>query len=283
VCFHGLPRPHQATGWVELFWKKGGFSSSHFEVVCNTEKAKIVDNIRYSSALGLPAITIQPENDRKVIFCAGGPSIQDSLIQIKKEQEEGSLIVAMNGSAKWLRDNGVFPDWWVGIDARAENVRFLEGFPAMEFFLASQCDKALFDALKEQKTTIFHIDIPDIGEYVFDDGQPIQAIGGGSTVGLMALSLAYTQGFRDFHLYGYDSSFREERGHAYGQFQNDSVVTVNVQGRDFQSTPWMVTQVNQWQDLAGQLRNLGVNITVHGDGLLPYVAWIMSQQQLLAA
>jgi hypothetical protein len=45
----------------------------------------------------------------------------------------------------------------------------------------------------------------------------------------------------------------------------------------------MVAQVNQWQDLAGQLRNLGCDITVHGDGLLPYVAWCMSHQQLLAA
>jgi hypothetical protein len=283
VCFHGIPRPHQATGWVELFWRKAGFSSSHFEVVCNTEKAKIVGNIQYSSSLGLPAITVKPETDRRVIFCGGGPSIQDDVEQIRKEQKDGALIVGMNASAKWLRDHKIFPDWWVGIDARPENVRFLAGFPAMEFFIASQCDRGLFDELKEQKVTIFHIDIPDIGEYVFDDGQPIQAIGGGSTVGLMALSLAYTQGYRDFHLYGYDSSFRGERGHAYGQAQHDAVITVNVQGREFQSTPWMVAQVNQWQDLSGQLRNLGCNITVHGDGLLPYVAWVMSHQQLLAA
>ena len=283
VCFHGIPRPHQAEGWVKLFWTKGGLSSSHFEVVCNTEKEKIVGNIRYSSALGLPSISVKPENDRKVVFCGGGPSLHDSLDEIREWKAKDAIIVGMNGSAKFLRDCGIFPHWWVGIDARPENVRFLEGFPALEFFLASQCDKSLFDALKEQKTTIFHIDIPNIGEYVFDDGQPIQAIGGGSTVGLMALSLAYTQGYRDLHLYGYDSSFRDERGHAYGQFQNDSIVSVNVSGREFNSTPWMVTQVNQWQDLSGQLRQLGCNITVHGDGLLPYVAWIMAQQQLLAA
>ena len=36
----------------------------------------------------------------------------------------------------------------------------------------------------------------------------------------------------------------------------------------------MVTQVQQFQQLSAQLRSMGCTITVHGTGLLPYVAKI---------
>jgi Protein of unknown function DUF115 len=282
VCFHGIPRPHQVSGWTSLFWRKNGYSSSDFKVVCNTEIEKIAGNIRYSSSLDIPVLELREANTQRMIICGGGPSLIDCLPQIREEHKKGSVIVGLNGAAKWLKDHGMWADWLVMIDARPENLKFCQADSARQYFLSSQCDPSVFDELDDKDVTLFHIDIPKIGEYVPNNGKPIQAIGGGSTVGLMAMSLAYTQGFRDIHLYGYDSSFREDKGHVYDQIQTDPVIDVVVNGRPFKSTPWMVTQTNQWQDLANQLRQLDCEVTVHGDGLLPYVAWAMVNQQQAA-
>lgn len=278
VCFHGLPRPHQVKGWVENFWKKGGYSSADFDVVCNTELAKVVDNIKYSSILDIPCLELKPETQRKIILCGGGPSLADSLNEIMQAQYDGELVVGMNGSAQWLQRHGVCPNWLVMIDSRASNMDFITWLPADEYFIASQCSPSIFEKLKNQPVTLFHIDIPHIGEYVADNGKPIQAIGGGSSVGLIAMSLAYTQGYRDMHLYGYDSSFMDDEGHAYAQDQKDEIIEAVVAGKTFQTTPWMVTQATQFQPLANQLRSLGCDVTVHGDGLLPHLAWAMMTQ-----
>lgn len=279
VCFHGLPRPHQVKGWVENFWKIGGYSSADFEVVCNTELSKVVDNIKHSSSLDIPWLELKPETGRKILLCGGGPSLEDSLTEIKQAQAEGALIVGMNGSAQWLKSHGVLPDWMVMIDSRESNKDFIMWLPSDEYFIASQCSKKIFEHLENEKVTLFHIDIPNIGEYVADNDKPIQAIGGGSSVGLMAMSLVYTQGYRDMHLYGYDSSFRNDEGHAYAQDQQDEVIEAVVAGKTFQTTPWMVTQATQFQPLVNQLRSLGCNVSVHGGGLLPHLAWAMMVQQ----
>ena len=77
------------------------------------------------------------------------------------------------------------------------------------------------------------------------------------------------------HLYGYDSSYANDSHHAYEQKSNDddAIVDAHVQGRTFKTTSWMVTQVNEFQELSGQLSQMGCMITTHGQGLLPYVAW----------
>jgi uncharacterized Rossmann fold enzyme len=38
--------------------------------------------------------------------------------------------------------------------------------------------------------------------------RPVHLIGGGSTVGMNAMVLAFAAGFRKIHLYGFDSSYR---------------------------------------------------------------------------
>lgn len=276
VYFHGIPRPHQVKdGWVKLFWCKDGYSNADFRVICNTNIERVIGNIRYSSGLDLDWLEMKPEHQKRAILCGGGPSIANSIEEIRFQKDSGAVIFTMNGSDKYLHDHGIKSDIYTMIDSRPENIRFLAGTASSQFFIASQCDPSIFDALQHKKVILFHIDIPKIGEYVPGD-KPIQAIGGGSTVGLMAMCIAYTQGFRDIHLYGYDSSYKDGAGHAYNQVQTEDAVEAFVNGRTFQSTPWMVTQTTQWQTLANSLRSLGCGITVHGEGLLPYLAWCMS-------
>jgi hypothetical protein len=116
-----------------------------------------------------------------------------------------------------------------------------------------------------------------------ENDKPVNLISSGTTVGLAAMAIVYTLGFRDIHLYGYDSSFEGEH-HAYPQSSNDDDVVIDaVAGeRTFKTTPWMVKQVQEFQTLALNLAELGCSIEVHGDGLLPHVARLMTKQEIAA-
>lgn len=276
VCFHGIPRPHEVEGWVENVWKKDGFTTSEMEVENNISHEKIVRNIYSSSIRDLDWLKLEEQTHKEVVIVGGGPSLKKDIDKIKAHKEDGAYIMALNGAGLFLEKNDIIPDCVVVIDARDCNLRFVKESNASKYFLASQCDPSLFDAVGD-KATLFHIDIPNLGYYVPGDKE-IQAVGGGITVGLLSMSLAYTLGYRKMHLYGYDSSYDEDFHHAYNQTENDEepLVEAVVNGKSFTCAPWMVVQTNQFQDLTKQLIELKCEIYVHGYGLLPTVAWAMA-------
>lgn len=249
---------------------------ARFELVLNTPIKQMEDNIRHSSSLNIPWLKEEPEHDRRVLICGAGPSLVDTLPDILRERDKGTYIVALNGTGNWLAERGVTPDAMVMIDCSGMYLSHVMGFPADRYYLASQVSPGVFSHLETKDVTLFHIDIENITELVTDKTKSILAVGGGISAGLIAMSLMYTQGYRDIHLHGYDSSYREGgKGHVYNQ--PESIATdVVVYGRRFTSTPWMVHQVQQWQELARVLREAGCKITVHGTGLLPFVAWTNS-------
>ena len=238
------------------------------------------DNIRWSSELEIPWIRLSEEHNTPVILCASGPSLTDSLPEIIRLQREGAHVVGMNGSSQWLKGKGVDVHSTVVIDYHPTlMVPFISDFPSHDYFIASQCDKSVFLHLSDQPVTLFHVDIPDVAHYIPDNGRVIQAVGGGNCVGMIAMSLMYSQGYRNIHLFGYDSSFRDGDQHVHNQVTNDQKIEVMVGGRKFISTPYLIHQAQQWQYLVNQLIDLGCTITVHGTGLLPYMAWLIQINQ----
>jgi hypothetical protein len=169
-------------------------------------------------------------------------------------------------------------DYQIILDARPGNVDFVKRPMALKYLVASQCDRLIFDALKERNVTVFHMNTLDVLDAIPESNKPINLISSGSTVGLAAMAIAYTLGFRNIHLYGYDSSFGESH-HAYPQASNDAdvVIDASVGDRNFKTTPWMVKQAEEFQTLAANLAELGCSIEVHGDGLLPHVARMMME------
>jgi len=271
VCFHGLPRPHDCGDWMAEVWN-GRVTGSAVELLCNVEMAKIAENIKSACLRDIPMLDQLPANNGDVMLVGGGPSMKDELDFIRAKWKTGTPIIAMNGTADFLADNGIIPDMQIAIDARKENLRFLKRRSAKQYFFASQCHPALFDYIGNP--TLFHIALVDWEKYVPQDTRAM-VLGGGHSVGMFAMSLAYVLGFRKMHLYGYDSSYANDSHHAYEQKSNDddAIVEAHVQGRTFKTTAWMVTQVNEFQELSGQLSQMGCMITTHGQGLLPYVAW----------
>lgn len=283
VVFHGRPRPHEVDGWVAEVWRIGGLTRAELDVICNVEMEKIAANVRSAVQHDLPWLDLAPEHDGHVCIVGGGPSLKDTLEELKWRKSIGQQVWALNGTGRFLYKNGIIPDRVVIVDARIENLAFLgELDEGTKVLLGSQCHPALFDAAKEYRldVTVWHANSPGMTELLMGERErPVHLIGGGSSVGLNTMVIAFATGYRKIHLYGFDSSYREADHHAYSQTWNNADRVIDALYRDhkFKTTGWMTNQVNEFQDLVPGLVADGCIITVAGDGLLPTVAADMAK------
>ncbi len=282
VFFHGLPRPHEVTeGFVPHVWKIGGGLVSELVTHCNTPEDKIGSNIYSSSQLDLEWLDSSDIHDKHALIVGGGPSLKDDIEEIRTRQQHGQVIFAVNGVWNVLNKHGIQADYHVMADARAENAQFVpRGFPTCLY--ASQCHPDVFKKARTKDVILWHPFHHGIADVIGTD-RDYALIGGGSTVGLQSMVIAYVMGFRHLHIFGMDSSYRDGEGHAYQQDLNNGerLLDVKVGDKYFITAPWMATQVDQFKEVAVNLVQEGCEIHVHGSGLLPYVAGLMEEQEIV--
>lgn len=279
VCFHGLPRPHQATDdWVKRVWRINGRMPADLEVVPNTDQQQIAMNVKSACARSLPWVVQTPPNDRVVAIVGGGPSLKHYLPEIRHRVKEGMKVVTVNGTHDFLVKQGIVPDTHIIIDARPENERFITQ-KAKSYVLASQCSPLVFDKAGAN-VTIAHMHTEGILDMIPGGTQPICLISSGTTVGLAAIAIEYCLGHRKFAIYGMESSY-DDSMHAFPQSGNemDQIIEAEAGGKVFKTTPWMVAQTQNFQELAASLMEDGCEIQVRCGGLLGHIAWTMMNQQ----
>jgi len=284
VCFHGEPRPHNAGGeWVPMIWKKGGGSARELATVCNTADEKLAANIRHACSLSVPWLPRMEAHDRHAVIVGGGPSLRETMHELPYWTDNGHAVFATNNTFRFLKAAGVQPEYHVLMDARPENLAFVQRDSGTTYLMASQCDSSLFEAVNGCPIVLMHSNTAGVLDHIPQNRGAVNLLSGGSTVALQAIAAAYCLGYRTFHLYGMDSSFAADH-HAYDQPQNDAdrVVDCVAGGRKFRSALWMIAQAQEFQELARQLVAAGCVITVHGDGLLPHVAREISTERKAA-
>lgn len=288
VAFHGFPKPDDCKAdWVKAIWAIDGGQGFDLEQICNTADEKIVANVTYAISVDIPWMEKGAPHDGQAVIVGGAPSLRGKIEEIRWRQNQGQKIFATNNAAAFLLEHAIVADIHVLLDGRQENVSFLQSrHPKTDYYIASQCDKSIFDELDDYSVTVWHPLIPIIEDMTRDDARSVHLVGCGSTVCLKSIGIAHCLGYRTFHLFGIDSSYSDGAHHAYEQPQNDDdrVLDVQIGERLFKAAPWMVSQTNEFQDLAAYLANEGCIITVAGDGLLPHVArTMMSENQVMAA
>lgn len=236
-------------------------------VICNTSDEQIYTNIHTNSRNGREWVRQEDAHDRPGILCGSGPSIVNDLAEIAQRQAAGGAVFALNGCAKFLHDNGITPDYQVILDARPETGQLLG--PAKEHLFASQVAPELFDAVP--KARVWQLQVGGIDHILPDYGADFCLIGGAASVGNTATCLAYAMGYRELHLYGYDSSHKDGAGHAFHQKMNDGdpCAIVEFNGKQYTASLTMKLQAEKFMETSAALRELGVAIHVHGSGLLP--------------
>lgn len=276
IIFHGEPKPDNcAEEWARMIWKIGGGSAADLDLVCNTADEILTKNIRSACKRNVPWIAQCLPHDGHAVIVGGAPSVKKFLEEIRFRKGVGQKIFALNNAFAFLRENGIEPDTQVMVDARSENAEFVPEESSATHYFASQCHPDVWDKAEKLNTVLWHsyTDIIDDG-LENPERKPELLIAGGTTVGLSTMALCHGLGYRKIHIYGMDSSYSDENHHAYSQSLNDRDVVLDVvcHDRKFKSTAWMVAQANQFQTLAITLAEMNVLLTIHGDGLIPWIA-----------
>lgn len=281
LCFHGHPKPHEVTGWAYEAWsgKKEQevtlMRPADFIDVCNTDGEQVCSNIRENAKWKLPRIRL---NKHEAVIVGGGPSAAGFLTEIDAKQKAGAQVFALNGSAEWLLNQGIEADYHVILDARPENAGFLDyhrGNLRTMVLLAAQCDPALFKRalINRIPMQLWHIDPSDeVVELIKEVDPGSHLVAAGPTVGLTVLNLAWTMGYRKADLYGYDSSSTgQDMHHAYPQPMNDGALTddYTFEGKTYRAQRALASQAQHFIAFYQMLEQVGLQIEVHGDGLLP--------------
>lgn len=254
------------------------------DITCNTEDEILFENIEINSRRPLDWIAEELAHDGHAVIVGGGPSLAENVELIRWRKGLGQKIFALNGAYEYLFDAGIRADYQVILDARKCNIDFVTTDSNCTGLLASQCAPEVFEKATEyMDVMLWHPKIDGIEGHLPDQRESLTLIGGGTTVGLSAMCLAYTMGYRKLHLFGYDSSHRET-GHAYAQPMNDKepVCKVTVFGRTFKASLAMAKQAEFFPTVCDNLIDLGCVITIDGDGLLPYIAQQIASQPKLS-
>lgn len=236
-------------------------------VICNTSDEELHANIRTNSRRKAVWIKQEPAHGLVAVLCGSGPSLKESIEDIRQWHRDGAVIFSMNGSAAYLHQHGILADYQVMIDPRPVTASLVG--PARQHLFASQVHPSCFDKVPD--AIVWHLQIEGI-EDLFPEVYPEHALlGGAASVGNTATCLAYAMGYRTLHLYGYDSSHCNGEGHAFHQAINDGdpLAKVVFNGKEYLTSLTMKLQAERFQETSRDLVHAGCAIHVHGDGLLP--------------
>jgi hypothetical protein len=214
---------------------------------CVADDETLFQNMENAVARGYPQVLRQESpKDGMITLVASGPSVAGQL-DVIREMAKTSLIVAIKDAHDWLIDNGVIPDFALAIDPQEHRISFHKPNTGVEYMIASQCHKAMFDNLEGQKVTIWH-------PYVMkgqDRPKNSLLIGGGTTSGLRAISLFYVLGWRHFALFGFDSCLDGDklRVNGSGLKEGDKITEIRIdqEGETFYCNASMALQAEHFQ------------------------------------
>lgn len=236
-------------------------------LLCNTADEQIYANIRANSHDRTGWVKLEDAHDGIAVLCGSGPSLKDTLPEIREWLEKGATIFGMNGAASFLYENDILADYQVIIDAREQTADLIG--PACEHLFASQVHPECFKRKPDAK--LWHLQVGNIEDYFprYEDSYCL--IGGAASVGNTATCLAYALGYREIHCYGYDSCHRDGESHAFRQPMNDGdpCAWVDFAGKKYLCSLTMKLQAEKFQDTALALKRAGAKVCVHGTGLLP--------------
>lgn len=239
-------------------------------IVCNTSDEDLKRNVTVNCERDLPWLSMRPAHDGIAVMCGGGVSIEDHLWDIRELQAAGGTVFAMNAASVFLRGHSIKVDHQVIADAKEETAALVDPM-ADAHLIASQVHPKTLD--RALRPTVWHLEFGGVEDQFPEERKArggYALIGGGAAVGNSALCVAYAMGFRTFHIFGFDSSHRGERSHAYDQPMNQFIPCVEVEwtNKTFTSSVSMKAQAEKFQITAQALKQAGCSLTVYGDGLL---------------
>ena len=247
-------------------------------------------------------------NDGDVIVISGGHSTDYSKVKELIKENPSAKTICVKHSYPHLLANGIKPWACVVLDPRSIEGESTHGIirkdlfkivdPSTKFFVASMTDPSVTKYLIEKKANIYgwhafteslrneaerEKEIKDQKITVMEDlGIPEGAtlITGGTCAAMRILGIMHTMGFRKYHLFGFDSSLkdeptkeqRKETTGAEDEEPKPKYLQVNVRGENFWTTGELLAMA---QDCERVFNDTTMNMTLnlYGKNSLVNALW----------
>lgn len=205
--------------------------------------------------------------DRPCVIVGSGLSAVPLLEEIRARQAGGEEIVAVKGAHDWLVKNGVIPRVAVAMDPQQSRAKcFKRRTKGVRYLCGSQMHPATWDYLRRYEVLIWHsrIGVEQESRPGWADRVIFPCC---STSGHSAIALLYVLGRRNFHLYGFDSSFHRGQPlkiNLKRAPREEQTVEVCVGKKRFLTTTEMALQAAEICPLLQQLPD--IKVEAYGEG-----------------
>lgn len=252
------------------------------QTVAATPSSTQLENAKANVKLTIERFHNIPEfgvvKDDPVAIVGGGPSLKRYMKDLRKFQGK---IFACGSVNDYLMQNVVIPDYAVICDPDPLSLKYYMLLSRhTTYLLGSNIDPVITKHMMEHvpRILLWHCHSPDFEGKEKEVEIPYVGFNGGATVGNRTMNLAYCMGYRDFHLFGMDTSLEGNSHHAY-EFMDPAVEKVGkvysikvgkeeAQGEAFLCEGYHIAQATAFNGFCNEVGK-NIKITFHCDGLLP--------------
>lgn len=243
---------------------------------CTATEKEMNGNVAATLERGYESIVshLSKELNRPVALCGAGPSLKERWAEVGKYD-----VFAVNSAHKFLLEKGVVPKYTMIWDCAELCEQFAVPHPDTTFLIASRCHPKVFERLKDCRVIVWHAcGDHNILDFMEERGVMEPLINGGTTGITRGIYVAFALGYREFHLYGADSSYKDEESHVAGSlvYEHRMRVMVNGGAKWFDSTPQWAAQIEEMKIMVPMFKqNAGTEMYTYDDGMMGYVMGIM--------
>jgi len=238
-------------------------------VPLETLKAQILDARKHLLA---PIHTCADwREERPIALVGGGPSLKHTIGDLHKYKD----TMVCGSAHDYVIEQGVIPKYCIVCDPDLFMVRYLQKAKwPITYLIASQCHEKVFEHLDCHSPYIWHAASgKEFDDEVFPKDE-IKVVGG-CTVGTRAIGMAMMMGFRNIHLFGFDTCLTDDyKHHAYEFLDPDyetlgdiTEIKLEPEGKTFKVASYMLAQLFDFKYMLTEY-SARLHIEVKGGGLL---------------
>lgn len=227
---------------------------------------------------GLFKLKQLPEHEGSCVIVGGAPSIETRVEEIRNAAENPyNIICSINCVHNWLIACGVVPTVHVVFENDIDlSIVLDKPHPDVTYYVCSQCPPKVFDYLVGYKIVLWHYWDAD-KEYDRTIAELFPGefmVGGGYSTLFRTVNIALLLGYREFDLFGVDSSFEDDDKQHFAGYPTKpdpaGLADIWVKDRKFRTLGALALQAEFLRKFCKDNPN-DVKVRVHGEGLLPFM------------
>jgi len=282
--YYSVDKPAEWVEYVTDHWFKRGDEERRmprFRGVCKFPRRLLHENIDKNLSFKYPDVSALWNTHKGEVIClGGGPSVDGQLETIREMHDKGVPIIAIARMYPWCLKNGIIPDYVLSLDCSPEQeVCFADVQPGTKFLLALVSRPWIFERLKDEQCYVYSSqDNVKTKELRIKHGYEVDSvINTGGSVAIGTIPVGMSLGFNDFHIFGLDLMFENEKQtHATGiagKSVEQQYAEIEIKGERILTTPSFVDFANQTLDIVSVGHTMGCLKTIkfHGKSLINYL------------